>query len=1051
MPSNKKRFNPLKDSSDIFAEETTSAEKIMDGFTTSSPSFSFNEDDFQDLPKLAEKVKQTNPNYDPQQDETEILALLDKYYNGDRDVTVENRYKYKEVYKQQLIEKFRHWGLVYVEKKHYSLSRNEKHLIRMDFYGTVNKPRNDQTSKQYQKNKSDLPPLMSRKQKKHAAKDNKNATQDNIINFSPTNTKYDLSDYDLDLSPTWRLMRTFPRFHVLENKVRLQMQKQKLNPEIIPYLNVYDYSDIFYNYFKSDNTKDGDSVTIFLGARQSFVKDVFRKQENWLRDYFKRQNYDDRYIEALIKSAQGRGVTCNLELKNTSQDYIYDYIKTQNKKFTDFVRAQALNGNHIQNIMEQLDANGKPLTEEMRNFIAYNETSFRNHFKRKHISARFINSIFELLSEKEFPSYLKENLKSFVISNEGAYRNYLLKSGSGESELKTTINRIKSKPANNLDCNTIASFARQNPQLFRNYLQKENRDENYIKFAFNMLTPPLAPEYVLESLQNFLLSRPKAPKQDESLDNKLLQDVYTSGITKDNFTEVKRYILKYRREYNEFFKKNNILTYQELNEQYTDVTGFIVKTQGIPLYAKGNAKDFISNHQDVFRYWYANFQLHQHQDTAKKHYQRIINDGLHAEDFTFVSKFINQRLQAFGDFCRNKGLNLENNTINEILQNGDFFEKSSSVKPETSERINSLKAATAEFIRNNSYIYRQSIVQQRVNEKEKEADLILKKISRQGITASMSPIAHKFILNNKNLFSNDFYNSKEDKQYAASTLSSVLRGTANLEMQNQAKMFINQNKNSFIGFINDAKNVEKYINNTLQTLETGKLNPDSAYWSMKFIVQNEEDFETYLQNEKIDSENLQKFKQGIQKFKLSENIQMSFDKNGINLHFSNDAAINIKNISVHHKCAVQDSFSQMTAEDFANDNLTKTFQPFASPQPNETGMINLAAANYFNNLCLIIDDPYHIQFFHGMDSTEKFDNCERYIARIYPADPNLIFFGGLASQDQLSYDYSNDQRTARYRKHTEKMAYENQKADKSEPLSPEMAFFIVTGSRQGRR
>ena len=62
-----------------------------------------------------------------------------------------------------------------------------------------------------------------------------------------------------------------------------------------------------------------------------------------------------------------------------------------------------------------------------------------------------------------------------------------------------------------------------------------------------------------------------------------------------------------------------------------------------------------------------------------------------------------------------------------------------------------------------------------------------------------------------------------------------------------------------------------------------------------------------------------------------------------------------------------------------------------------------------------------------------------------------IFFGSLAAEDQLSYDYSQDPRTIRYRKHTEKMRAANQEASKKHHVSSDMSFFVITGSRQGRR
>ena len=89
--------------------------------------------------------------------------------------------------------------------------------------------------------------------------------------------------------------------------------------------------------------------------------------------------------------------------------------------------------------------------------------------------------------------------------------------------------------------------------------------------------------------------------------------------------------------------------------------------------------------------------------------------------------------------------------------------------------------------------------------------------------------------------------------------------------------------------------------------------------------------------------------------------------------------------SVHHKIAVQDS----------------------SEQPN------LAQVNYFQNLCLVVDVPYHRDIFHGLDETSPFNNREAYSARIYLKREDTVFFGGLDPQDQIFYDYTKDPRTLR--------------------------------------
>ena len=50
---------------------------------------------------------------------------------------------------------------------------------------------------------------------------------------------------------------------------------------------------------------------------------------------------------------------------------------------------------------------------------------------------------------------------------------------------------------------------------------------------------------------------------------------------------------------------------------------------------------------------------------------------------------------------------------------------------------------------------------------------------------------------------------------------------------------------------------------------------------------------------------------------------------------------------------------------------------------------------------------------HSLDSTEPYDDKERFVSRLIPADKNIIIFGGENTEDKLSYDYSNDPRTQR--------------------------------------
>ena len=175
---------------------------------------------------------------------------------------------------------------------------------------------------------------------------------------------------------------------------------------------------------------------------------------------------------------------------------------------------------------------------------------------------------------------------------------------------------------------------------------------------------------------------------------------------------------------------------------------------------------------------------HKHQDAAESQHKRILQRGLSADDFDSVSRFIGQRTDLFSDFCREKGLETDSREISEIFKTGNFFLRENLIKFPDLDKISRIKELTEQFIRRNGYIYRRSLIQQRISEKEKEAELILKKVSRQGITNAIIPLAHKFILNNKHLFSNDLYNGTQDKEYADGIIKGIRTGTAAIEIQN---------------------------------------------------------------------------------------------------------------------------------------------------------------------------------------------------------------------------------------------------------------------------
>ena len=194
----------------------------------------------------------------------------------------------RDFIREEIKTLIRTWGLTYVDDlEHYPLSREEKHIIRMDFYGSIN-----QTEK--------VPPRTNLSERYLQFI---NAPQTHQAELPP-------QDYNLDASPTWQLFRQFPRFQKIESELKEQMHKMHIPAELLPALNAYDFSDILYNYYKED--ENSPKAHLFLGARKSFIKDFIRHNENALKKYLTQINVDQRYIDALVDEMKRLGKTSNI-------------------------------------------------------------------------------------------------------------------------------------------------------------------------------------------------------------------------------------------------------------------------------------------------------------------------------------------------------------------------------------------------------------------------------------------------------------------------------------------------------------------------------------------------------------------------------------------------------------------------------------------------------------------------------------------------------------------------------------------------------------------
>lgn len=226
----------------------------------------------------------------PQEIEKENRQLAQKYLEILSSSCVR---KERDNAREEIKHLIRKWGLHFEDNKpHYALSRDEKHIIRMDFYGSINETDKTQAHT------------------RHTALYLKHIQTSNKPVLPP-------QDYDLSTSPIWALYRQFPRFRKIESKLKQQLQKMNIPASMLPQMNAYDFSDVLYNYYYTPETAP--KAYMFLGARRSFIKDFIRKNETKFRQFLKHLDIDDRYSDELISNMKKYG--------KTSRVYVIDQEK----------------------------------------------------------------------------------------------------------------------------------------------------------------------------------------------------------------------------------------------------------------------------------------------------------------------------------------------------------------------------------------------------------------------------------------------------------------------------------------------------------------------------------------------------------------------------------------------------------------------------------------------------------------------------------------------------------------------------------------------------
>ena len=1001
----------IKTNPELFSEETkTASERILDELEQQKSS---NSDANKDV---SEQVYFQIENDDEPQANTAsaeqlVTDLLSKYYRGDHDVEYSRRFDHKDDYKHELILLLKQYGITYVTKHHYPLSKDELHVIRMDFFGRIREPDLDKLSPLYrgylslknrtytkEKNLSDT----SSRRKKRRTKTNLLPPSSEYV------TTYPLSAYDLSQKSEWsRVYRLFPRFHSLEHKMLQTIQAMHIPPEQLALMNIYDFSDILYRTFrKSEKSRD---AHLFLGARQAFIKDVFKKNEAWIRQYLTRQNIHPRYIEALIKSAQSKGVTNDIHIASDIHTCMSEYAVAHAEEFQNFIIQSIRSDDYATQIRSRIQNNDYNIEGSALHFLENTQKQFSQFIKKNLLEENYAISLYEQFSHK-IPSYVLDDIKGYIKENPQKFTQYLSQLDISPNLQKGMIKHLPdlTDPEQR---QIVTHFIQTDQDSFFVYLLDNSRSIEYAKFALQTLdeTPKLT-DFGKDIITSFILS--ESHKKEANISELLLEKIKQSGLTPDALKEISPYVRNHFSALQNYFKQSNILTFDELQNELIENRKILVQNNALPESMNNLHKSFVLSNASYFKDWYINFHTKKYKENAAEAYEQINSSGINENNVEICCEFIKKRLSNFMEFSEQHNLSSAN-----IIQKLHYHKILDD--PALSDAVYS-------FICRYNSTFKNFLLQEHLQQKETNFDIMLKKIKQQGISEQASGLIHKFIIDNQPLYTEYQRKAKHLDQQVEQIYSRVINNKPSATDKVILNEYLNDNIYNYMIFQQDNSQLLPYVKKIIQNIKHTDIGSTEEHWLRAYAHNTSDQFKEFL----VDNHYANEEKSEA----LVKNIQLT--KKHMVVRYNDGSVLKII-LEVHHKNACQDSGELKIGSHYQaspktpqlTEQTQQQAQNFLREVEEENALSenitheNIAQINDFRNLC-IFTQFWH-KLMHSMDSTEPVEDRERFVARLMPTDPNIIFFGSEKTEDQLCYDYANDQRTKRYNRHLRELVISN--------------------------
>ncbi len=209
-----------------------------------------------------------------------LPANLDGYLAKQYKRYIEGTSSQKAAAKSAIYKVLQSEGFYLSDTEYAPLKKAEKKLIRIEFYGSVDKVRNQSG--------------FSKIYKDHLSSQNKE-------NY-PKEAYNDLCDW-----PIWQVCEQSKKLSALKPKIISYLQQNAISPEILPSLNSTDFQDILYNTFKVGES--GKKAYLFESQRSRFVKYLANNYQKDLKNMFFQKGMSKDKVNELISKMKEYGST----------------------------------------------------------------------------------------------------------------------------------------------------------------------------------------------------------------------------------------------------------------------------------------------------------------------------------------------------------------------------------------------------------------------------------------------------------------------------------------------------------------------------------------------------------------------------------------------------------------------------------------------------------------------------------------------------------------------------------------------------------------------